>query len=96
VTGTFSIVAADPSRSYWGAMAGRFYACQGNTLTGRAVMGHAHKPSDAVRQAHSIGSARFTSWTGNPHGSRTMAMASPLSVTHGSVAGVAPAARRRS
>ena len=26
---------ADPSGSYWGAMAGRFYACQGNTLTGR-------------------------------------------------------------
>jgi len=28
----------DPSGWYWGAMAGRFYACQGNTLTGRAVV----------------------------------------------------------
>jgi uncharacterized Ntn-hydrolase superfamily protein len=29
---------ADPSGIYWGAMSGRFYACQGNTLTGRAVV----------------------------------------------------------
>ncbi len=31
-------VAADPSGSYWGAMSGRYYACQGNTLTGREVI----------------------------------------------------------
>ena len=29
---------ADPSGSYWGAMTRRFYACQGNTLTGREVI----------------------------------------------------------
>lgn len=29
---------ADPSGIYWGAMSGRFYACQGNTLTGRDVV----------------------------------------------------------
>lgn len=29
---------ADPSGVYWGAMSGRYYACQGNTLTGRAVV----------------------------------------------------------
>ena len=29
---------ADPSGIYWGAMSGRFYACQGNTLTGRQVI----------------------------------------------------------
>lgn len=28
----------DPSGIYWGAMSGRFYACQGNTLTGRKVV----------------------------------------------------------
>ena len=30
--------AADASGTYWGAMSGRFYACQGNTLTGRNVV----------------------------------------------------------
>jgi len=29
---------ADPSGVYWGSMAGRYYACQGNTLTGREVI----------------------------------------------------------
>ena len=29
---------ADPAGIYWGAMSGRFYACQGNTLTGREVV----------------------------------------------------------
>jgi uncharacterized Ntn-hydrolase superfamily protein len=29
---------ADPSGIYWGAMSGRYYACQGNTLTGRQVV----------------------------------------------------------
>jgi len=29
---------ADPSGIYWGAMSGRYYACQGNTLTGRPVV----------------------------------------------------------
>jgi uncharacterized Ntn-hydrolase superfamily protein len=29
---------ADPSGIYWGAMSGRFYACQGNTLKGREVI----------------------------------------------------------
>jgi len=29
---------ADPSGWYWGAACGRFYACQGNTLAGRAVI----------------------------------------------------------
>ena len=29
---------ADPSGIYWGAMSGRFYACQGNTLAGREVV----------------------------------------------------------
>ena len=29
---------ADPSGVYWGAMSGRYYACQGNTLTGREVV----------------------------------------------------------
>jgi uncharacterized Ntn-hydrolase superfamily protein len=29
---------ADPQGVYWGAMSGRFYACQGNTLTGREVI----------------------------------------------------------
>jgi uncharacterized Ntn-hydrolase superfamily protein/lysophospholipase L1-like esterase len=28
----------DPSGVYWGAMSGRYYACQGNTLTGRRVI----------------------------------------------------------
>ncbi|GAB5439966.1 MAG: hypothetical protein Fues2KO_03150 [Fuerstiella sp.] len=28
----------DPSGRYWGAMSGRFYACQGNTLAGREVI----------------------------------------------------------
>ena len=29
---------ADPSGIYWGAMSGRYYACQGNTLAGRHVI----------------------------------------------------------
>ena len=29
---------ADPSGWYWGAMSGRYYACQGNTLAGRKVV----------------------------------------------------------
>jgi uncharacterized Ntn-hydrolase superfamily protein len=29
---------AEKSSQYWGAMTGRFYACQGNTLTGREVI----------------------------------------------------------
>jgi len=29
---------ADPSGIWWGAASGRFYACQGNTLTGREVI----------------------------------------------------------
>jgi uncharacterized Ntn-hydrolase superfamily protein len=29
---------ADPSGVYWGAMSGRYYACQGNTLTGSEVI----------------------------------------------------------
>ena len=29
---------ADPGGVYWGAMSGRYYACQGNTLTGREVI----------------------------------------------------------
>jgi uncharacterized Ntn-hydrolase superfamily protein/inosine-uridine nucleoside N-ribohydrolase len=29
---------AEQSSEYWGAMTGRFYACQGNTLTGREVI----------------------------------------------------------
>lgn len=29
---------ADPSGIYWGAMSGRYYACQGNTLAGRKVV----------------------------------------------------------
>jgi uncharacterized Ntn-hydrolase superfamily protein len=29
---------AGSSSAYWGAMSGRYYACQGNTLTGRAVI----------------------------------------------------------
>jgi uncharacterized Ntn-hydrolase superfamily protein len=29
---------ADPDGDYWGAMSGRYYACQGNTLTGRPVV----------------------------------------------------------
>jgi uncharacterized Ntn-hydrolase superfamily protein len=29
---------ADPSGVYWGAMSGRYYACQGNTLTGSDVI----------------------------------------------------------
>ncbi len=31
-------VNADPGGIYWGAMSGRFYACQGNTLAGRKVV----------------------------------------------------------
>jgi uncharacterized Ntn-hydrolase superfamily protein len=31
-------VDADPSGIYWGGMTGRYYACQGNTLTGREVI----------------------------------------------------------
>ncbi|MCA9151397.1 MAG: DUF1028 domain-containing protein, partial [Planctomycetales bacterium] len=31
-------VGADASGIYWGAMSGRYYACQGNTLTGRDVI----------------------------------------------------------
>ena len=31
-------VDADRSSQYWGAMSGKFYACQGNTLTGRNVI----------------------------------------------------------
>lgn len=29
---------ADAGGTYWGAMSGRYYACQGNTLTGREVI----------------------------------------------------------
>ena len=29
---------ADPAGNYWGGMTGRFYACQGNTLTGSDVI----------------------------------------------------------
>jgi uncharacterized Ntn-hydrolase superfamily protein len=31
-------VSAGPSSNYWGGMSGRFYVCQGNTLTGREVI----------------------------------------------------------
>jgi uncharacterized Ntn-hydrolase superfamily protein len=31
-------VDADPSGIYWGSLGGRFYSCQGNTLTGRPVL----------------------------------------------------------
>ncbi len=31
-------VKAGKSSNYWGGMSGRFYACQGNTLTGREVI----------------------------------------------------------
>ncbi len=31
-------VTAGPSSNYWGGMSGRFYVCQGNTLTGRDVI----------------------------------------------------------
>ena len=31
-------VDTSPSGSYWGGMSGRFYVCQGNTLTSRAVI----------------------------------------------------------
>jgi uncharacterized Ntn-hydrolase superfamily protein len=31
-------VQAGPSSNYWGGMSGRFYTCQGNTLTGREVI----------------------------------------------------------
>ncbi len=31
-------VDAPPSSRYWGAMTGRFYSCQGNTLAGRQVI----------------------------------------------------------
>jgi uncharacterized Ntn-hydrolase superfamily protein len=40
--------AADGKSLYWGAMSGRFYACQGNTLAGREVvvaMGKAYEES---------------------------------------------------
>lgn len=40
---------ADPSGIYWGAMSGRFYACQGNTLAGREVvvaMAEAYEETD--------------------------------------------------
>jgi uncharacterized Ntn-hydrolase superfamily protein len=32
-------VSAGMSSNYWGGMSGRFYVCQGNTLTGREVIG---------------------------------------------------------
>lgn len=41
--------AADGKSLYWGAMSGRFYACQGNTLAGRDVvvgMGRAYEETD--------------------------------------------------
>ena len=31
-------VSAGPAANYWGGMSGRFYVCQGNTLTGRDVI----------------------------------------------------------
>jgi uncharacterized Ntn-hydrolase superfamily protein len=40
---------ADPSGIYWGAMSGRYYACQGNTLAGRQVivaMARAYEETD--------------------------------------------------
>jgi uncharacterized Ntn-hydrolase superfamily protein len=40
---------ADPSGVYWGAMSGRYYACQGNTLAGRQVivaMARAYEETD--------------------------------------------------
>ncbi len=40
---------ADPSGIYWGGMTGRYYACQGNTLTGReviAAMGRAYEETE--------------------------------------------------
>lgn len=40
---------ADRVSHYWGAMAGRYYACQGNTLTGRQVivdMARAYEETD--------------------------------------------------
>ena len=39
----------DPSGWYWGAMSGRYYACQGNTLTGREVV---VEMARAVEEAH--------------------------------------------
>lgn len=40
---------ADPSGVYWGAMSGRFYACQGNTLTGREVIVAMAKACEEVK-----------------------------------------------
>lgn len=40
---------ADPSGVYWGAMSGKYYACQGNTLVGREVieaMGRAYEETE--------------------------------------------------
>lgn len=42
---------ADPSGQYWGGMTGRFYACQGNTLTGAEVitaMGRAYEDTEGT------------------------------------------------
>ena len=40
---------ADESSSYWGAMSGRFYACQGNTLAGRDVVVEMAKAYEETR-----------------------------------------------
>ncbi len=40
---------ADPSGVYWGAMSGKYYSCQGNTLVGREVieaMGRAYEETE--------------------------------------------------
>jgi uncharacterized Ntn-hydrolase superfamily protein len=37
-TANHNPLAAAPGSWYWGAMAGRYYSCQGNTLRGRAVV----------------------------------------------------------
>ncbi|MGO8745934.1 MAG: DUF1028 domain-containing protein [Thermoguttaceae bacterium] len=40
---------ADPDGIYWGAMSGRFYACQGNTLKGREVITAMSKAYEETR-----------------------------------------------
>ena len=51
-------IAAGKGSNYWGGMSGKFYVCQGNTLTGREVVIAMGRPTKKRKGAWPIGSWR--------------------------------------
>ena len=69
-------VNADASGNYWGSMSGRFYACQGNTLTSRDVvvaMAKAYEETDGSLTDRLISALVAADETGGDHRGRLAA-----------------------